>query len=409
MTGEILTLFSQIAGDLEATPGTAETLTNADVRARVIEPDYSLEPISQERDLVRDAFSMHPDLYAGTTTNRSSLVTFTFGVELAGHVSGVGSAPPVGKFLQACGFEEVTGANHLTATIGAITGGPFLHGETISSSGGGGTTSTVMGDTWTGGTRLLMKLDGTAPSTGTLTGGTSGATAVASAVTTDIGTTWQLVSAIASQQTITIGLYKDGKFISGRGCMGNLTSVTQRGERQVVNFTFTGILNDISDTALLTGMNYTSSVPPVATGVSLVIDDDTTTWSSAKLTNISIDLGNSVALREDVNAADGICPAIINGRAPTGSMDPDLVLEATYPVLENFVNGVVARATWTVGSATGNRFDWKLPAIQASGVGSGIRDEVRTTDISFKCTGGLFNGGGSDEVGVNNEVILTNY
>jgi len=139
------------------------------------------------------------------TINRSSLTqlqglsgirsgTMRFGLELTGTNSGftgnarstgLATPPQFGLPLRGCGFRQEP---LYRFTIGAITGGPFRHGEIVTQTGTSAT-ATVIQDTYTGQTSLWLAAgesasgyedlgNGTAFSpTGALTGGTSGATA----------------------------------------------------------------------------------------------------------------------------------------------------------------------------------------------------------------------------------------
>jgi hypothetical protein len=104
--------------------------------------------------------------------------TLRFGIELTGS-SLFANAPQMGLLLQGCGFRQ---EGLIRMTIGAITGGPFRHGETVTQTGSTAT-ATVVADTYTGQTTLWITNqnglgNGTAfTPTGVLTGGSSGATA----------------------------------------------------------------------------------------------------------------------------------------------------------------------------------------------------------------------------------------
>lgn len=132
--------------------------------------------------------------------NRSSLTqlqglsgiksgSMQFGLELTGTNSAFGTSaatvPQFGLPLRACGFRQEP---VMRFTIGAITGGPFRHGEIVTQTGSAAT-GTVVQDTYTGQTSIWIAPgvsasgtedlgNGTAfTPTGLLTGASSGATA----------------------------------------------------------------------------------------------------------------------------------------------------------------------------------------------------------------------------------------
>lgn len=116
-----------------------------------------------------------------------------FSLEYAARNTTIATAPNFDLPLRACGFRKVTCTR---ITIGAITGGPFRHGETVTQQTSGAT-RTVIGDTYDGQTELfLSNTDGLG--SGNITGGggllwtgsSSGATATDSAVTANAALAW---------------------------------------------------------------------------------------------------------------------------------------------------------------------------------------------------------------------------
>ena len=114
----------QLVAKVESTKGTAETLTDStDGKVRVVNLRVNPTP---ERFAVphhREAFEMPPDVVGGASMELS------FGIRLVGHSSGVGTEPEWSKYFKACGY-SVTAFTKLDLT-GAITSGPFFHGETV--------------------------------------------------------------------------------------------------------------------------------------------------------------------------------------------------------------------------------------------------------------------------------------
>lgn len=126
--------------------------------------------------------------------NRSSLTqlqglsgirqgTVRFGLELTGS-SAFATVPQIGLPLRACGFRQ---EKLFYLTIGAVTGGPFRHGEVVNQATSLAT-FTVVGDTYNGQTVLWGVQEnelgtGTVSATGALTGASSGATATPSVLT----------------------------------------------------------------------------------------------------------------------------------------------------------------------------------------------------------------------------------
>lgn len=122
---------------------------------------------------------------AVNTTNLTTLEPLT--TETAGASVTVTALPTWNTLLRACGYKE----NALYAiTIGAVAGGPFRHGETVTQATTGAT-GIVFFDTYTGTTTLYVHtVTGTPNNSAVWTGGTTGATASPSTIQTLAGTGW---------------------------------------------------------------------------------------------------------------------------------------------------------------------------------------------------------------------------
>ena len=127
-------------------------------------------------------------------------------------------------------------------------------------------------------------------------------------------------------KTLTIGHYKDGKRALLSGAMGTFKIVCPTGKLAYIEFTFTGkYSSNETDTAIISPTYPTASALRFATGA--------LTWNSVALctSNLEIDAGNSVIMRECVNASDrsGYVSALVTNRAPIITADPESVLVAT--------------------------------------------------------------------------------
>ena len=159
--------------------GTLYAAGNAAYTISSLESNFDLQVA--ERDILRDTLTP----LRGLTGRKFGSIKFS--LELAGHTST--SAPEVDVPLKACGFRRQALRRY---TIGAITGGPFKHGEVMSHTAGA-VTATVVGDTYDGQTYMFVTQEnglgtGTllaAPTT--LTGATSGATVSGTAISSGTG------------------------------------------------------------------------------------------------------------------------------------------------------------------------------------------------------------------------------
>jgi len=182
----------------------------------VIDPQINFDPARYQRNINRS--SLTP--LQGLSGVRKG--TLRFGLEMTG-TNAFSSVPQFGLPLRGCGFRQET---LIKMTIGAITGGPFRHGETVTQTGSTAT-AMVVRDTYTGQTDLWITNqndlgNGTAfTPTGLLTGGSSGATATPTgfatrltfATTTGVFT----VGEVATQATTTASGVVTSVVASGAG------------------------------------------------------------------------------------------------------------------------------------------------------------------------------------------------
>jgi len=179
----MLTRLEQICIKEEAKENSAvddATLYNAANAAySVIDPSAEFDLQTFDRNIKRDTLTP----LRGLTGMKMGRVRFS--LEMAGSTSSTG-APEFDLPLRACGFRR---EKLVKLTIGAITGGPFLHGEVViqTTSGAFGR---VVGTTYTGQTELWVAMENmlgydqgsttitmfTTTSGHTLAGETSGAT-----------------------------------------------------------------------------------------------------------------------------------------------------------------------------------------------------------------------------------------
>jgi len=484
MVSPQLLIAKQIAAKLEVVEGTSPgSFTAADALQRVIQPSIAVTPFEASRDFARASFTHPPKVLASDSGVQSARCQTTFGVELAGHSSGLGTAPLWSKYLKASGFRE---EQLKTLTIGAITNGDavFLHGETVT--GGTSTeTATVVSDTHNGTTTLYIARDSGTFDVGgeVLTGSVSGCVATTTAasqvaaqgwgwwpvtiptkkMTVSSGSATQAVgdiligdtsgararfveSALAADTSIYLrlldGTFTDGEAVSSNGAGGGAYTATggtpilaadhiptltfqaymdgqimgivgnrgtvsftfEHGKPAIANFDFQGVWASVSDGANLTLGTYPAKVPPVFRGAQFTLNDGTLSHANARFNSLAIDMASAAVVRDNSNKATGLQSCVIDGREPSLTFNPDKIDEAVYPFYDNWLNGTTARASWRLGSTSGNKIEFRAPATQFSGIAEGTRDQRQILDATAMLTGGLQVS--STVVGGDNELVL---
>jgi hypothetical protein len=189
------------------------------------------------------------------------------------------------------------------------------------------------------------------------------------------------------QKTLTIevalGAFGTGAneavIFKAKGCAGTVTFEGRVGQPLLARFTFTGVYNGVADGTL--------QVPTQETGIPGIFQGVSATWGGTArvLSTINLDVGNSVVLRETVNASSGLLHAVITDRRPTGSIDPDLELVATdafYGQLASNTSKALAFAVTTGGSTRVQTFT--LGDCRVTNVNDANRNGIQVAGIDFE-------------------------
>jgi len=363
----------QLFGKIQTVENVAETLAAADGRTRVFDPKIKFDPVRLEP-------APSPYSLSRRAKRTASVVgTSTFGIDLAG--SGVlGTAPQWVKYLRCCGVKE---SDLHALTIGAITGGPFQHGETITG-GTSNATGRVVIKTTTGTTTLLfVVLTGTFQSGEVITGSLSAATATTGSVPADAGLEYRLTSIEADQPMITLGVPQNINATTAfrkliQGARGNVAFDFKAGQPCRMNFTFQGIKDAVADVSVISGISWEAVKAPVFASANLLLGG-----YAAKIGELSLDLNNKLSKDEDANGVGGINCFSIGGRTPGGSMNPRMVPVATADFYNDWFSDIEKDLDFTIGSVAGNRFRFYMPNLQHDSIEDGDRDGVLLASISF--------------------------
>jgi hypothetical protein len=187
------------------------------------------------------------------------------------------------------------------------------------------------------------------------------------------------VSAFSAQQACTIAVLEDGIEKKLAGAMGSWTFNGEDGKVPYFEFTFKGVWQAVTTTALFTPQ-FGTVVPPRFAGATLTIGSYTPQCSK-----LSIAYGTKVEMREDVTQSSGFVSAVITDRKVTGSLDPEAVVVATYDAFGIWLAGTTAALTCTFG-ASGTGMTITAPDIQYSQIREGDRNGIVTSDLSFVAT-----------------------
>ncbi|MDD4873883.1 MAG: phage tail tube protein [Dehalococcoidales bacterium] len=367
----------QLAAKIEVAEGTAEALTAAEAKFLVYSPKVSHDIEMFTRDPVRSSFSGMGKVAGKRPAGLS------FRLELRG--SGTKTTDPAWiTLLKGCGFES----NALkSAAIGAITGGPFQHGETITGGTSGGK-GRVIFNTVTGASKVYyVVISGALQSGEVITGGTSSATATTSGAPVTEGQEYRPISSGVS--SLTLGSYEDGVLKLIKGARGSVKFNFKTGEPVMLDFNFQGVEAGITDTALLTAIAHETQKPPALLSATLLLDA-----YSARMGELNIDVNNALAARDDINDSRGLLSYQITDRNISGGFNPEMVTVATYDFYTKFFGSTDITLALNVGATTGNMFKFYSPRLQLTKIDDEDREGLALAKCSFDLNGSV---NGDDE------------
>ena len=185
-------------------------------------------------------------------------------------------------------------------------------------------------------------------------------------------------------KTLTIGHYKDGKRSLLTGAMGTWKIVCPTGKVAYIEFTFTGkYSSNETDTALITPTYPTVSPLRFAQGA--------LTWNSVALctSTLEVDAGNSVIMRECVNASDrsGYVSALVTNRAPVITADPESELVATQDRDALWLTSSAQALSIQVG-VSGSSITIAAPKAQLENKQQGNRSDMMVDNLTWLATQG---------------------
>jgi hypothetical protein len=183
--------------------------------------------------------------------------------------------------------------------------------------------------------------------------------------------------------TYTIWVLRDGVVKKMYGAIGTWTMTANMGEIAMFDFDFRGVWGGFVDLTLFTPVTYNATVPKAVLNTDVNIDASP---SPACIQAVTMDYGNELALRECMSKSTGYFNALVTGRRPVGTINPEMVKVSDYDFFGKFLAGTYIDLDWVVGSGAGNRFEFSVPKAQIIGIPEGDRNGIATTDISFVCT-----------------------
>ena len=174
----------------------------------------------------------------------------------------------------------------------------------------------------------------------------------------------------------TVGLYMDGVLVKIWGARGNVSLAVTTGGIAVLHFRFVGADFSVTDVAMLSGVSYDATKPPVFLDASFSIHD-----YAAKIGSLNIDMNNVLTLREDPSQASGHFSTLITDRGPMMSIDPETVKVAQADFFGDLRAGAEGAVSMSLGASAGNIATITGPKVQYATISPGSRNGLRSLGI----------------------------
>ena len=190
--------------------------------------------------------------------------------------------------------------------------------------------------------------------------------------------------ASASIPSLTFAVYGDMNTSSVRylvaGCRGTYKIEHKVGEPVRIMFDFKGqVVGTLtSDQTMLTGATYDATIPMPFLSTALTLHGDT-----LRVASLTVDIANTVYLRQDVTTSSGYISAALVTRNPIGNIDPEMELVATHDFYGKWLNGTQGILTYTLGATAGNIVTFNAAKTQYTNVAESDRDGFMVNGIDF--------------------------
>lgn len=189
---------------------------------------------------------------------------------------------------------------------------------------------------------------------------------------------YQVHSVPGDDKCISIDVWEDGVKKGLAGAMGNVTFEGEAGKKMMCNFEFTGIWQAPIDEAL------PAFAPAVYPAIKLQGGTFTLGGESIKVGKFSLNMGNNVVMRGDVDGVGGIAHFAITDIDPVVSMDPEADLVAGYDFMGVWLAGTEAAVSLAVTDGT-NTATFVLAKVQTRELSQGDRDGIQIYELTGQC------------------------
>jgi hypothetical protein len=186
------------------------------------------------------------------------------------------------------------------------------------------------------------------------------------------------------QKSITLYIYDNDTTGSSvlhkiTGAMGNFNIKLTAGQYGLLSFTLKGNYNSPDDVALVSTPTYETTIPPIVESCAFELNNS----DDLIVQELTLDSGNDIVARDDINSPNGILGYIIPNRKGKGSFNPEATLIGTYDFWTDWVGSAQRALTATLGTSNGNKVTITAPKVTLDSIADGDRERILTRDIPF--------------------------
>ena len=193
--------------------------------------------------------------------------------------------------------------------------------------------------------------------------------------------------------SLSLGVIEDGVRRIVKGCRGSVTFSGNIGEPIFMDFEFRGLISTDTDGVLGASVSPTALVPPSFLEIGYGVAKNTplvapSAEHAACINSFSLEFRNEIEVERCAASTGGVRgAAFATARQCTGSIDPSVRPEASFPWLDVYKNGTIFRQRLTIGDTAKSQFHLSLPACQITSEGAGDRNGLATRDLQYSASG----------------------
>jgi len=178
----------------------------------------------------------------------------------------------------------------------------------------------------------------------------------------------------------TFDIYIDGLLIHVVDAIVDITGIQfNAGASAIVQARLRGAYETPTSVTLPTLVNYQSHIPARAASMAFTIDG----YALGTIPSFSINFGNQIAERRDVNSPNGYKGSRLVSRAPVGQLQMEQEIVATFPAFARWDAATVMVWSAVLGSA-GTRITMTSPGVQFTSIRSADIGGIRGWDVGLK-------------------------